>query len=91
MGVDTSVQAIWAVRGQCDTDTGKVRVVLYFSAHLSACQQNWHPFEQDISGLLCARRDCMKHLVRIPAILHTSHANITRFDALSKDGIEPKR
>lgn len=34
------------VPGQCDKDHGKLRELLYFSAHLSQCQQNWHPFEQ---------------------------------------------
>ena len=62
----------------------------HFSAHLSDCQQNWHPFEQEMWGLLCARRDSIKHLGRIPAVMHTDHANITRLDALPLSRVEPK-
>ena len=68
-------------------------MLLYFSAHLSECQQNWHPFEQELWGLLCARRDqrdSVKHLGRIPVILHTDHANTTRLDALPLARVEPK-
>lgn len=57
MGADTSGNVIGAVAGQCNKDNGKLRVLLYFSAHLSQCQQNWHPFEQAFGGLLfCASR-----------------------------------
>ena len=90
LGADTSGYAIGAVTGQCEEGKGNLKVLLYFSAHLSECQQNWHPFEQELWGLLCARRDSVKHLCRIPVILHTDHANITRLDALPLARVEPK-
>ena len=46
MGADTSGYAIGGVTGQCVSEDGKMRILLYFSAHLSACQPNWHPLEQ---------------------------------------------
>lgn len=82
MGADMSGYAIGAGTGQCGQDNVKLPVLLYFSAHLSQYQQKWHPFEEEFGGLLCARRDCVKHLGRIPAILHTDPANITHLDAL---------
>jgi len=90
MGADTSGYAIGGVTGQCVSDEGDLRVLLYFSAHLSLCQQQWHPYEQELWGLLCARRDMVKHLGRIPAIIHTDHANLTRLDTLPLERIEPK-
>jgi hypothetical protein len=51
MAADTTGYAIGSVAGQCTQDNGKLRVLLYFSAHLSPCQQNWHPFEQEFWGL----------------------------------------
>lgn len=82
MGADTSGYAIGAATGQCDKDNGKLRVLLCFSTHLSPCQQSWHPFEQEFWGMPCDRRYRVKHLGRIPTILHTGHANITRLNAL---------
>ncbi len=65
----------------------KLRVLGYYSAHLSACQQRYHPFEQGFLGLVYTRRDMIKHLGRIPAILHTDHANIARVEGLPLERI----
>ena len=59
-----------------------MKVLAYYSAHLSPCQQRYYPFEQEFWGLLCIRRDMIKHLGRIPAIIHTGHANIARGEGL---------
>ena len=63
---------------------------VYYSAHLSSCQQRWHPFEQEFWGLLSTRRDMIKHLGRIPAIIHTDHANIARVEGLPLERVEAK-
>ena len=76
--------------GQCTHDDGKLKVLGYYSAHLSPCQQKWHPFEQEFWGLLCARREMVKHLGRIPAVIHTDHANIARVEGLPLSRVEPK-
>ena len=58
-------------------------MLAYYSAHLTQCQQRWHLFEQEFWGLLCSRRDMVTHIGRIPAIIHTDHANIARVEGLS--------
>ncbi len=40
--------------------------------------------------MLCTRRDMVKHLGRIPAVIHTDHANIARVEALAIDRLDPK-
>ena len=90
IGADTSGYAIGGVTGQCSASNGKLRVLLYYSAHLSACQQNWHPFEKEFWGLLCTRKDAIRHLGRIPAIIHTDHANISRLEALPHARVDAK-
>ena len=90
MGADTSGYAIGGVVGQCIEKEGKMRILMYFSAHLSACQQNWHPFEQEFWGLLCTRREMVKHLGRIPALMHTDHANVARLEALPLARVDAK-
>ena len=90
MGGDTSGYAIGGVTGQCVKDGGKLRVLLYFSAHLNPCQQNRHPFEQEFWGLLCIRRDTVRHLGRIPVVILTDHANISRLEALPLSRIDAK-
>ncbi len=59
---DTFGYAIGGVTGQCVKDGGKLKALAYYSAHLSPCPQKGHPFEQEFWGLLCARRDMVKHL-----------------------------
>ena len=76
--------------GQCNKRNGRSVVSLCFPAHLSPSQQNWHPFEQEFWGLLNSRRDSIKHLGRIPAIIHTDHANIARLEALPLARVEAK-
>ena len=76
MAADTSGYAIGGIIGQCTKDGGKLRVLGYYSAHLSACQQRYHPFEQEFLGLLYTSRDMIKHLGRIPAII-LSYIRIT--------------
>ena len=66
-------------------------MLAYYSAHLSPCQQRYHPFEQEFWGLLCTRRDMIKHLGRIPAIIHTDHANIARVEGLPLERVESKQ
>lgn len=48
----------------------------------------WSPVV--FSGGGGAKSECVKHLGRIPAILHIVHANITRLDALPLARSEPK-
>ena len=67
-----------------------MKVLAYYSAHLSPCQQRYHPFEQEFWGLLCTCRDMIKQLGRIPAIIHTDHANIARVEGLPLERIESK-
>ena len=50
IGADTSGYAIGGVTGQAGGPKSKLMILLYFSAHLSGCQQNWHPFEQELWG-----------------------------------------
>ena len=90
MAADTSGYAIGGVIGQRTKDGGKLRVLGYYSAHLSPCQQRYHLFEQELLGLLFTRRDMIKHLGRIPAIIHTDHANIARVEGLPLERVEPK-
>ena len=65
-------------------------MLAYYSAHMSQCQQRWHPFEQEFWGLLCSRRDMVKHFGRIPAIIHTNHGNIARVEGLPLERVEAK-
>ena len=90
MAADTSGYAIGGVTGQCVREGGKLKVLAYFSAHLSSCQQRWHSFEQEFFGLLCSRRDMVKHLGRIPSVIHTDHANIARVEGLPLERVEAK-
>ena len=44
LGADTSGYAIGGVTGQCCKDNGRLAILLYFSAHLSASQQKLASF-----------------------------------------------
>jgi len=90
MSADTSGYAIGGIMGQCAEPGGKLKVLGYFSAHLSPSQQQWHPFEQEFFGLLCTRRNMIKHFGRIPTLIHTDHANIARVEGLPLERIEAK-
>ena len=90
VGADTSGIAIGGVTGQCSEVNGELRVLAYFSSHLHVCQQHRHPFEQDFWELLIIRRDAIKHLGRIPAVIQTDHANIARLEALPLDRVGSK-
>ena len=59
MAADTSGYAIGGIICQCTKD-GKLRVLGYYSAHLSPCQQRYQLFEQELLGLLYTRRDMIK-------------------------------
>ena len=85
LGADTSKIAAGGVMGQAHPVTGKLMVLLYWSAPLSPSQSNWHPFEQEFYGLLMLRRETVKHHGRIPVIIHTDHATITRLEYLPLD------
>ena len=88
LGADTSGYAIGGVTGQCAKDNGRLAILLYFSAHLSPSQQNWHPFEQAFWGLLQLRRETVNHFGRIPPATHTDHGTITRLAYLPRQRIE---
>ena len=47
LAADAPGYAIGAVVGQAIRDNGKLKVLGYYSVHLSLCQQTWHPFEQE--------------------------------------------
>ena len=51
---------------------------------------HWHPFEQEFWGLLCTRRDALKHFGRIPAVIHTDHANLARLESLPLERVDSK-
>ena len=75
--------------GQCVENEGKMRISMYFSAHLSACQQNWHPFKQELYGQKKAKAAFRKMLGQSPRYAWTDHANLTRLALLPLDRIEP--
>ena len=89
-GADTSGYAIGGVCGQCDKDNGKLKVLLYVSAHLAEHQRHWHPYEQELWGLLHTKREKNKQLGRIPCVHHTDHANIARIENLDLNRLEAK-
>ena len=68
------------VKGQAAEGNSKLRVLLYYSAHLSLPQQLWPPFEKEFWALLNLRREAVKHFGRIPSLIHTDHANIARVE-----------
>ena len=76
--------------GQAEAPGGKLRVLMYWSAPLSPAQSQWHPLEQEFWGLLQLKRSIVKHFGRIPCVLHTDHANLTRFEYLPLDRIDAK-
>ena len=63
---------------------------MYWSGPLSVAQSMWHPFEQELYGLLHTRRQVVKYFGRIPVILLTDHATITRIEYLPIERIEAK-
>ena len=67
MGADTSKIAIGGVLGQANED-GILMVLMYFSAPLSVGQSMWHPFEQELYGLLHTKRAAVKSFGRIPYV-----------------------
>ena len=48
IGADTSGYAIGGVVGQCDAENGKLRPLLYITAHLAKHQQHWHSFVREL-------------------------------------------
>jgi len=89
-GADTSKLAMGGVLGQCEKNDGKLRILLYWSAMLAPVQSQWHPFEQEFWGLLQFKREAIKHLGRIPLVLHTDHGTITRVEYLPLQRVEAK-
>ena len=77
-GADTSKIAMGGVCGQCVEDGGELRVLLYWSAPLSASQAQWHPFEQEFYGLLGLKRGIVEYLGRIPIVMFTDHGSASR-------------
>ena len=90
IGADTSGYAIGGVCGQCDEGNGKLKVLLYTTAHLAEHQKHWHSSEQELWGLLNVKRDKSKQLGRIPHVAHTDHANLARLDTIELARFEPK-
>ena len=68
------------VLGQAESPGGRLKVLMYWSAPLSAAQSQWNPFEQEFYGLLQLKRAIVKHFGRMPTVIHTDHAKLTRFE-----------
>ena len=75
-GADTSKIATGGIMGQCLVAGGKLRILLYWNACLSPSQSQWHPFEQELWGLVQMKREIVKHFGRIPIIMHLSLIHI---------------
>ena len=65
-------------------------VLGYVSLHLAPHQQFWAPFEQEMWGLLQVQRAKNKQLGRIPNVMHTDHANISRIEGLPLERVDAK-
>ena len=90
VGADTSGYAIGGVVGQCQEANGKLLPLLYISAHLAPHQMFWHSYEQELWGLRHSIREKNKQLGRIPSLVHTDHANLTRLDTQDIGRLEAK-
>ena len=90
IGADTSKIAMGGVMGQCCEHNGKLKPLFYWNGVLTPAQSQWHPYNQEMYGLLHMRRECVKHFGRIPAVIHTDHALITRLEYLPLGRIEAK-
>ena len=64
--------------GQATEKGGRLKFLLYWSGPLTESQSQWHPFEQEMYGLLELKRAAVKHLGRIPMVLHTHMTEIWR-------------
>ena len=89
-GADTSKIAMGGILGQAEHPGGKLRILMYWNGVLSPAQSQWHPFEQEFYGLLQLKRSCVKHFGRIALVIHTDHANLTRFEYLPLERIDAK-
>jgi len=89
-GVDTSKIAMGGAEGQCTEKEGKLLIILYWNGTLSPAQSQWHASEQECWGLVCFKREAVKHFGRIPMVLHTDHANIVRMESLPLERIDAK-
>ena len=89
-GADTSGYAIGGICGQCSEKNGKLRALLYTTAHLADHQMHWHSYEQELWGLLHVVREKNKQLGRTPCVNHTDHANLARLETLELHRIDPK-
>ena len=65
-------------------------VLMYWSAPLSPAQSCWHASEQECWGLVCFKREAIKHFGRIPMVIHTDHANIVRMESLPLERVDAK-
>ena len=59
-GADTSKIAMGGLLGQAEMPGGNLRMLIYRNAPLSPAQSQWHPFEQDVWGLLQLKRQFVK-------------------------------
>ena len=87
---DTSKIAAGGAFGQAREKGGKLRFLLYWSGPLTAAQSQWHPFEQELYGLLMLGREIIKHFGRIAKIFHTDHGTITRLEYLPLERVDAK-
>jgi hypothetical protein len=63
---------------------------MYYSAHLSECQQKWHPFEQEFYALLNAKCAARREFGPLPCVCTTDHGNLARVDSLPLERVEAK-
>lgn len=76
--------------GQCDGDDGKLHLLMCASGYLSPSQSQQPPFVQEFFALLMMKQKILAAFGRIPCIIHTDHANITRLDHLPLHRIDAK-
>ena len=81
-GADTSKIAVGGALGQARQRAERLHFLMYWSGALTASQSQWHPFQQELYGLLMLKREAVKHFGRIPMVLHTDHGTITRLEYL---------
>ena len=62
----------------------------YFNAPLSPTQSLWAPYEQEFWGLVQFKCAVVAAFGRIPLVIHTDHANLTRFEYLALERIDAK-
>ena len=90
IGADTSKIAMGGVLGTVLCNNGKLKPLFFWNGSLSPAQSQWHPYEQEFFGLVNMKKECVKYFGRIPAVIHTDHALITRLEYMDLGKIEAK-